>query len=399
MTCILAATVNPWMQYLIWPVVKFLVAFIIVQVIVAAMNWIERRLLGLIQARLGPNRVGREVGIPWGLGQIVADPIKFLLKEDIVPSSAQKVAYYLGPILPLLPAFVVFCLIPYGPPPTFAVTQVNVGVILILALTSTAVFGIILGGWASNNKYSLMGGLRSAAQMVSYEVPFGLSIVGVLMLCGSLDLVEIVRYQERNVWNVLPQLVGCFIFLVAMNAENNRTPFDLPEAESELVAGYHTEYSAMKFAFFMLGEYSMMLVNCCLMVSLYFGGWSLGGVINGHPYGLTTTVLQGWGFLGGVLGALIFIAKVGVFMMAYIWYRATFPRFRFDQLMDLGWKFLIPLALANIFVTGIFILLGAEYLMSAIGVALIVFTLFLLIRKPSKPAPQKVMHASPVSEA
>lgn len=388
---------NPWMHYLIWPVVKFLVAFIIVQVIVAAMNWIERRLLGLIQARLGPNRVGREVGIPWGLGQIVADPIKFLLKEDIVPSSAQRVAYYLGPILPLLPAFIVFCLIPYGPPPTFAVTQVNVGVILILAITSTAVYGIILGGWASNNKYSLMGGLRSAAQMVSYEVPFGLSIVGVLMLCGSLDLVEIVRYQERNVWNVLPQLVGCFIFLVAMNAENNRTPFDLPEAESELVAGYHTEYSAMKFAFFMLAEYSMMLVNCCLMVSLYFGGWSLGGVINGVPYGLTTTVLQKWGFLGGAIGAAIFLSKVMIFMLLYIWYRATFPRFRFDQLMDLGWKFLIPLALANIFVTGIFILLGGEYLLSAGGIALIAFTTWLLVRKPAK-APQKVMHASPVSE-
>src|SRR5947209_7889714 len=189
-----------FMKYLIWPVVKFLVAFIIVQVIVAAMNWIERRTLGLMQARLGPN----------------------------------------------------------------------------------------LGGWASNNKYSLMGGLRSAAQMVSYEVPFGLSIVGVLMLCGSFDLVQIVRYQETNAWNFLPQIAACFIFLVAMNAENNRTPFDLPEAESELVAGYHTEYSAMKFAFFMLAEYSAMTVNCCLMVSLFFGGWSL--AIGG--YGITTASLQ-----------------------------------------------------------------------------------------------------------
>src|SRR3989440_7125295 len=277
---------NAWMQYLVWPLVKFLVAFIIVQVIVAAMNWIERRLLGLVQARLGPNRVGYK-----GLLQIIADPIKFILKEDIVPAKAEKLAYFLGPMLPLIPVFLVFCLIPYGPPPTFVVTKVNVGLLLILALTSTGVYGIILGGWASNNKYSLMGALRSGAQMVSYEVPFGLSIVGVLMICGSLDLVTIVHYQETNAWNFIPQIVACFIFFVAMNAENNRTPFDLPEAESELVAGYHTEYSAMKFAFFMLAEYSAMLVNCCLMVSLFLGGWTLS--IGG--YGPTTPALQGMG--------------------------------------------------------------------------------------------------------
>src|SRR5436309_8978211 len=220
------------MRYLIWPLVKFLVAFIIVQVIVAAMNWVERRLLGLMQARLGPNRVGKEFGIPWGLAQIVADPIKFILKEDIVPSSSEKVAYFLGPMLPLVPAFLVFCLIPYGPPPTFVVTHVNVGLLLILALTSTGVYGIILGGSASNNKYSLMGGLRSAAQMVSYEVPFALSIVGVLMLSGSFDLVTIIEYQEMHVWNLFPQLVAAFIFFVAITAETIRMLLDLPEAAS-----------------------------------------------------------------------------------------------------------------------------------------------------------------------
>ena len=392
--------INPWLHYLVWPLVKFLVAFIIVQVIVAAMNWIERRLLGFVQARLGPNRVG-----PKGLLQIIADPIKFLLKEDIVPSQAEKVAYFLGPIVPLIPAFLVFCLIPFGPPPTFAVTRVNVGLLLILALTSTGVYGIILGGWASNNKYSLMGGLRSAAQMVSYEVPFGLSIVGVLMLCGSFDLVKIVQYQEQRVWNVLPQLVGAFIFIVAMNAENNRTPFDLPEAESELVAGYHTEYSAMKFAFFMLAEYSAMLVNCCLAVSLFFGGWtlSIGGI------GLTTAVLGKMGIAGGLLGALIFVAKVMAFMLCYIWFRATFPRFRFDQLMDLGWKWMIPLALANIFVTGI-VLLSApavkigrtwhwvgEIILSVGGAVVLLSAVLLLMRKPRSEA--KVIHASRVSEA
>jgi NADH-quinone oxidoreductase subunit H len=377
------------MRYLVWPLVKFLIAFVIVQVIVAAMNWIERRLLGLIQARLGPNRVG-----PKGLLQIIADPIKFLLKEDIVPSSAEKVAYFLGPMLPLIPAFLVFCLIPYGPPPTFVVTHTNVGLLLILALTSTGVYGIILGGWASNNKYSLMGGLRSAAQMVSYEVPFALSIVGVLMLCGSFDLVTIIEYQEMHVWNLFPQLVGAFIFLVSMNAENNRTPFDLPEAESELVAGYHTEYSAMKFAFFMLAEYSAMTVNCCLMVALFFGGWSLS--IAG--WGITTASLQAHGLLGGLLGAAIFVTKVMIFMLMYVWFRATFPRFRFDQLMDLGWKWMIPLALGNIFVTGIVVLalqhsrINGEVVLSVIGAATIAFTLFLLFRG-SRPAHAKVMHA------
>jgi NADH-quinone oxidoreductase subunit H len=380
---------NPWMQYLVWPLVKFLVAFIIVQAIVAAMNWVERRLLGFVQARLGPNRVG-----PKGLLQIIADPVKFLLKEDIVPANAETIAYYLGPILPLIPTFLVYCLIPFGPGPTFVAARVNVALLLILALTSTGVYGIILGGWASNNKYSLMGGLRSAAQMVSYEVPFGLSIVGVLMLCGSFDLVKIVNYQADHVWNLFPQLIAAFIFFVAMTAETNRTPFDLPEADSELVGGYHTEYSAMKFAFFMLAEYSAMLVNCCLMTLLFLGGWTL--AIGG--YGLTTEVMQRMGILGGVLGVLIFIVKVMTFMMVYIWFRATFPRFRFDQLMDLGWKWMIPLALANIVVTGVVVLLGqslnfqGEVVLSIAGAAIVGFTLYNL--RPRA----KVVHASRVSE-
>ena len=391
---------NPWMTYLIWPLVKFLIAFFVVQGLVAAMTWVERRLLGFFQARRGPNRVG-----PWGLGQIIADPIKLMLKEDIFPSRAERVAYFLGPVLPLLPAFVVFALIPFGPPPTFSVTNnINVGLLLIFALTSTAVYGIILGGWASNNKFSLMGGLRSAAQMVSYEVPLGLSIIGVLMLCQSLELDEIVRYQEANAWNIFPQLVAAFIFFVSMNAENNRVPFDLPEAESELVAGFHTEYSGMKFAFYMLGEYAMMIVNSCLIVTLFFGGWSLGmgGV------GLTTDVLRGMGFIGGLLGTFIFVAKVLLFLFVYIWFRATFPRFRFDQLMDLGWKYLIPLALANIFVTGVILLAFpprmygetviavGEAILTAIGVLTIIATLALLVRPKPKP---KVIDARRVSEA
>lgn len=377
-----------WMKYLIWPSIKYLIAFAVVMLIVVAMTWIERRLLGFMQARLGPNRVG-----PAGLFQAIADPVKLLLKEDIIPSSAEKISYFIGPMLPIIPALVVFCLIPFGPPPEFAVTRVNVALLLIIALTSTAVYGIILGGWASNNKYSLMGGLRSAAQMISYEVPFGLSIVGVLMVSGSLDLVTIVRYQEANAWNFLPQIVACFIFFVSMNAESNRTPFDLPEAESELVAGFHTEYSGMKFAFFMLNEYASMIVNSCLIVTLFFGGWSLGM----FGFGLTTEVLQGMGVLGGLLGALIFLGKVMFFMLVFVWFRATFPRFRFDQLMDLNWKWMIPLALAHIFVTGIFVLAGQERLMTWIGPVVLGAIVFSLFRKSGakRAAPaRKVIHAS-----
>lgn len=340
---------EPIVNYVIWPTTKFVIAFAIIMGIVAFTTLVERRVLGFMQARLGPNRVG-----PQGILQFVADPIKLLLKEDIVPAGAQKAAYFIAPMLPIIPAFLAFCLIPFGPPPTFAIADVNVGLLLVLALTSTGVYGIILGGWASNNKFSLLGGLRSAAQMVSYEVPFGLSIVGVLMLTGSLSLVEIVRYQEQSVWNVLPQLIGCFIFLVAMTAEVNRAPFDLPEAESELVAGFHTEYSGMKFAFFFLAEYASMLVNACLIVLLFFGGWT--AAIGGH--GLTTAAMQSMGWLGMILGFLIFGAKVAFFMILYIWFRGTFPRYRFDQLMDLGWKWMIPLALANIVVTGLVILIA-----------------------------------------
>lgn len=373
------------MTYLIWPVAKYIAAFVVVLTIVAVMTWIERRGLGLMQARLGPNRVG-----PQGLFQIIADPVKLLLKEDILPARAEKVAYFLGPMLPIIPALIVWCLIPFGPPPDFAVTRVNVALLLILALTSTSVYGIILGGWASNNKYSLMGGLRSAAQAISYEVPFGLSVIGVLMISGSLDLVHIVRYQEANGWNLLTQVVAAFIFFVSMNAESNRTPFDLPEAESELVAGYHTEYSGMKFAFFMLSEYAAMLVNSALMVTLFFGGWSLGM----FGFGLTTEVMAGMGIMGGLLGVLIFLGKVMFFMVVFVWFRATFPRFRFDQLMDLGWKFMIPLALANIFVTGLFILAGQERLMTWIGLGTMALIAFYLSRPKRVPAKQKVAHAS-----
>ncbi|HUP64650.1 MAG TPA: NADH-quinone oxidoreductase subunit NuoH [Thermoanaerobaculia bacterium] len=345
---LIAQIPEPVMRWFVWPTIKFVIAFVIVQAIVASFTLVERRVLAFMQARLGPNRVG-----PYGLLQFVADPIKLMLKEDIVPAGAQKFAYFIAPMLPLIPAFMVFAIIPVGPPPYFEITSVNIGVLLVLALTSTGVYGLILGGWASNNKFSLMGGLRSAAQMVSYEVPFGLSIIGVLMIVGSLELKDIVIYQERHIWNVIPQIIGFFIFLVAMVAENNRAPFDLPEAETELVAGFHTEYSGMKFALFFLAEYAAMLVNSCLAVILFFGGWTIAM----GEMGLTTPLLQSWGAWGALIGGIVFFTKVMMFMVFYIWLRGTFPRFRFDQLMDLGWKWMIPLALANILVTGVVVLL------------------------------------------
>jgi NADH-quinone oxidoreductase subunit H len=344
----LAATGDPLMTYLVWPTVKFVGAMVSALLIVLSMLVIERRGLGFMQARLGPNRVG-----PFGFLQPIADSIKLLMKEDIVPTNAEKLPYFLGPMIAMTPALLVWTLIPFGPPPTFAVTPgLNVGLLLLLAVASTGVYGLILGGWSSNNKFSLMGGLRSAAQMISYEVPIGLSIVGVLMLSGSFDLVTIVEKQSQSAWFFIPQFIACVIFLISMVAESNRIPFDLPEAESELVAGYHTEYSGMKFAFFFLGEYAAMLVNAALMVTMFFGGWTLamGG------WGLTTETLLSWGWAGAILGVVIFTAKVMFFMWFYVWLRATLPRYRFDQLMDLGWKWMIPLALANIIATGVVIL-------------------------------------------
>jgi NADH-quinone oxidoreductase subunit H len=349
LTLLAATTGNAGLMTMLgWPTIRFVLAMTCALLIVACMNLVERRGLAFFQARQGPNRVGYG-----GILQIVADPIKLFTKESITVANAEKIAYHIGPMIPIIPPLLVWSLIPFGPGPMFSATSgVNVGLLLILALTSTSVYGLILGGWASNNKFSLMGGLRSAAQMVSYEVPFGLSIVGVLMLTGSLDLQKIVRYQEQHVWMFIPQIVACFIFLVSMTAECNRVPFDLPEGESELVAGYHTEYSGLKFTMYYMAEYAAMLTNGALIVILFFGGWTLamGNV------GLTSEVLLRMGWWGGFLGVVIFTAKVMFFQIFFVWLRATYPRFRFDQLMELGWKWMIPLALVNILVTGLVVL-------------------------------------------
>jgi NADH-quinone oxidoreductase subunit H len=304
----------------------------------------ERKILGYMQARVGPNRVG-----PWGILQPIADVMKLLVKEDTVPREAVKWAFVLAPCLVVGPAFIIFSVIPMGPPssgpgdPSWFITDVNTGLLFVVAVATIGVYGLIIGGWSSNSKFSLMGGLRSAAQMISYEVPQGLALVGPLMLAGTMSMVGIVEAQRQaGIWYVVPQLVAFFIYLVAGVAETNRNPFDLPEAESELVAGFHTEYSGMRFALFFLGEYANMIVVSAVAVTLFFGGWL-------RPF----PNVEALAFLDAVPGVVWFAFKVFFFLFLYIWFRGTFPRYRFDQLMDLGWKWMIPLALANLFLTGL----------------------------------------------
>jgi NADH-quinone oxidoreductase subunit H len=335
--------------YAVSPALKILaLLFLGILPLITYLVLAERKILGFIQARVGPNRVG-----PWGLLQPIADVMKLLVKEDTLPAQAVKWAFILAPCLVVAPAFIIFSVIPIGPrageqgPLAWYVTDVNTGVLFIVALATIGVYGLIIGGWSSNNKFSLMGGLRSAAQMISYEVPQGLSLVGPLMLAGTMSLVGVVEAQKNSHWwYVFPQLVAFFIYLVAGVAESNRNPFDLPEAESELVAGFHTEYSGMRFALFFLGEYANMIVISAVATTLFLGGWL-------RPFPNVAALA----FLDVIPGAIWFILKVFVFLFVYIWFRGTFPRYRFDQLMDLGWKWMIPLALLNIFVTGLLKLL------------------------------------------
>jgi len=328
-------------------VLTYLKVVLLVAVVPAIVGFVivlaERRLMGFMQARLGPNRVG-----PKGTLQGLADLLKLVTKEDITPSGAEKAVHFLSPVLSVIPALTALALIPFGPTLRLSrtvstplyVTDVNVGLLFLLAITSIGVYGIILGGWSSNNKYSLLGGLRSAAQLVSYEVPMGLALVSVLLMTRSLSLVEIVQRQERiHLWFVFPGLVAFFLYFVAGVAETNRNPFDLPEAESELVSGFNTEYSGVKFAFFFLGEYTAMIVISCVAATVFLGGWL-------RPF----PSVKALAFLDVVPPAIWFLIKTGFFLFAYIWFRSTFPRYRFDQLMALGWKWMIPLALVNIVV-------------------------------------------------
>ena len=285
---------------------------------------------------------------------MVADPLKLLLKEDIVPERADRWVFTLAPIICLIPAFIVLAVIPIGPPImimgkpiTLYLTDINIGVLYVMSISSVGVLGIILGGWASNSKYPLLGALRSAAQMVSYEVALGFSTIGVLMLSGSLSLVKIVEAQKNaGFWYVFLQPVGFILFFVCGVAETNRAPFDLPEAESELVAGFHTEYSGFRFSLFFLAEYANMLTVAMMAVTLFWGGWM-------RPFPNVAAL----GFLDVIPGILWFIAKVIVFLYFYLWFRASWPRYRYDQLMKIGWQYLLPISMANVIVTAVLVLL------------------------------------------
>ena len=322
-------------NYVLWPLLKIIVVMLCLTVLVMALTYAERKVVGHIQVRLGPMRVG------WhGVLQPVADVVKLLLKEDVIPDKADRWIFILAPAMAVIPAFVVFSVIPFGPAP-YRVTDVSVGLLLILAISSVGVLGIILGGWASNSKYPFMGALRASAQMISYEVPMGLAIISVLLMARSLSLVEIVQYQqEAGWWFVFLQPLAFFIYLCCGYAETNRLPFDLPEAESELTGGFHTEYSGMRFAFFFLAEYINMVSISCLVVVLFFGGW------------LRPFPNIGWlSFLDFVPAVVWFVLKVFFFLYLYLWVRGTFPRYRFDQLMEVGWKYFLPLTIVNILVT------------------------------------------------
>jgi NADH-quinone oxidoreductase subunit H len=361
----------PPLIFVIASVIKSLIILFVLLTAVAYTVWLERKVVGHMQNRWGPTRVG-----PFGLLQPAADGLKFLFKEDLTPPHVYKPLFLAAPMIAVIFALTSIAVIPFGNSFTFGpftvpqfllfhfempfhwggavigpysipfqITDVNIGLLMILGVTSMGVYGVALAGWSSNNKYSLLGGLRASAQMVSYEIALGLSLVGVLILSGSFSLRTIVDAQGGHFWgfiprwNIIPQFVGFFIYLMAAYAETNRIPFDLPEAETELVAGYHTEYSSMKFAMFFMAEYANMITVACLATLLFFGGWH--GPLFGPP------------LLQSLLPLFWFAAKVFCFLFLYIWVRGTLPRFRYDQLMSFGWKFLLPLAIANLVATAI----------------------------------------------
>jgi NADH-quinone oxidoreductase subunit H len=304
---------------------------------VAYATYFERKVIGHMQVRLGPMRVG-----PHGLLQPIADGIKLFFKEDIIPANADKPVFYLAPVIFMASAMVNLAVIPFAS--NFVIANINIGLLFIFAIAGLGVYGVFISGWASNSKYAFIGGLRSSAQVLSYEIAMGLSLVGVMIMAGSLNLTDIVKAQERSIYGIyaIPQIVAFVIFIIAAVAETNRTPFDLPEAESELVAGYFVEYSGFRFALFFLGEYIAMFIMASLATVCFLGGWTI-------PW-YFIKVLP---FLKLVPGIVWFLLKVYAFIFFYYWIRATVPRYRYDQLMAIGWKILIPVALLNLVVTGL----------------------------------------------
>jgi NADH-quinone oxidoreductase subunit H len=328
-------------------------------VVLGIMNYTvyaERRISALIQDRLGPNRVG-----PAGLFQPIADALKFLLKEDFTPGHVNKFYYWLAPCLAMIPAITTLAVVPFGSTlfgVPMVIADINVGVLFVFAIASLGVYGIVIAGWSSNSKYPFLGGVRSTSQMISYELSLGLAVIPVFLLIGQLRLSEVVRYQIEHGWMIapfvgdwsnpqkwllaIPMTISFVVFTIAIFAETNRLPFDLPEAETELVGGYHTEYGSMKFGLFFLGEYVAMITGSAIIVTLFLGGWHFPGIPDGS---------HGWGW--GLANIFVFFSKVAVLLFVFIWVRWTLPRFRYDQLMRLGWVFFFEIALVNIFIAAI----------------------------------------------
>jgi NADH-quinone oxidoreductase subunit H len=328
-----------------------IIIFLISLVIAMYSTYAERKIAAFFQDRVGPNRAG-----PWGILQPLADGGKMFLKEEIIPTNATPFLFIVGPSLAILTACIGSAVIPWGQNMVIGgkviplqVTDINVGILYIFGVVSLGVYGVMIGGWASNNKYSLLGAIRAASQNISYEISMGLSIIALLLVTGTLSLGEIAQQQHGWHWNVLYQPVGFILFLVCAFAETNRTPFDLPECETELVGGYHTEYSSMKLGFYLFAEYINMFISSAVMATLYFGGYN-------YP-GMDWVAAHVGPVAGPLIGTAVFFAKIFLFIFFFMWVRWTIPRFRYDQLMDLGWKILIPLAIANIVVTGVVITL------------------------------------------
>jgi len=342
------------LQFFLWSLLKVIVVTVVLLVGVAYTVLLERKLVGRIQNRWGPSRVG-----PFGLLQPLVDGAKSFLKEDIIPTAVYRPLYLLAPMIALGCALISIAVVPFGDPSIsfhgfhlFQISDVNIGLLVILGITSIGVYGVALAGWSSNNKYSLLGSLRSSAQLISYELALGLSLVGVVMRAGSLNLRVIVESQASQgllTWNLFGglQCIAFFIYLMAAYAETNRSPFDLPEAESELTAGYHTEYSSMKFAMFFMAEYANMITVGCVATMLFLGGWT-------SPFGHLLPDPQNL-ILRSVLPIFWFVLKVFSFLFLYVWVRGTLPRFRYDQLMNFGWRYLLPLAILNIVGTSLWL--------------------------------------------
>ena len=387
-------------------VLRVLLLVVPLLIIVPGLIWWERRLLSWMQDRIGPNRVG-----PFGLLQPIADGVKLFFKEDITPASVDRLIYFVAPAIALFPAFALGAVTPWGPFPKLTpVADVNIGVLFIIAVSSLGVYGVVLAGYASNNKYSLMGGLRSSAQLISYELAMGMSLATVALATGSLKVTEMVALQMAPLWsgpgpsgaNVggLPWIqnwliltpygfIAGVIFLICMVAETNRAPFDLPEAENELIAGYHTEYSSMKFAVFFMGEYAAMLVFSAIFTAIFLGGW--GTLVRWEAFGL-----GGVGDFLNRFALLWFLMKVGAVFSGYIWLRATLPRLRYDQLMNLGWRSLLPLAVTDFIIVGFWIMVSRSQgwqagLGSLLGSFAVVVLCWLLARR-------RIMQGQPAFE-